>query len=145
MNSVVFLFGRSPYHQVCPHNLVGAFSLVPVQLVCKDAECAFAHFFSVLLYGGQFRVGALGDGSVGETADGTSSGTFSPTSLQAYNIPAAVSSLIAKKPSGRLSLSSRSGVWQWRVHGCRTVLSCCRPPALLYFLHGIQIRRSRFW
>lgn len=70
MNSVVFLFGRSPYHQVCPHNLVGAFSLVPVQLVCKDAECAFAHFFSVLLYGGQFRVGALGDGSVGETADG---------------------------------------------------------------------------
>ena len=70
MNSVVFLFGRSPYYQVCPHNLVGAFSLVPVQLVCKDAECAFAHFFSVLLHGGQFRVGALGDGSVGETADG---------------------------------------------------------------------------
>ena len=145
MNSVVFLFGRSPYHQVCPHNLVGAFSLVPVQLVCKDAECAFAHFFSVLLHSGQFRVGALGDGSVGETADGTSSGTFSPTSLQAYNIPAAVSSLIAKKPSGRLSLSSRSGVWQWRVHGCRTALSCCRPPVLCISSWHPDSRSAGFW
>ena len=46
----------------------------------------------------------------------TSSGTFMPTSLQAYSMPEAVSSLMAKKPSGR-----------WRVHGCRTTESCCRP------------------
>ena len=105
MNSVVFLFGRSPYHQVCPYDFVGAFPLVPVQFVCKDAECAFAHFFSVLLHGGQFRVGALGDGSIGETADGNLVRHF-----QAYSMPDAVSSLMAKKPSGRLSLSSRSGV-----------------------------------
>ena len=32
----------------------------------------------------------------------TSSGTFTPTSLQAYSMPEAVSSLMAKKPSGRV-------------------------------------------
>ena len=40
----------------------------------------------------------------------TSSGTFSPTSLQEYRMPEAVSSLMAKNPSGRSSLSSISGV-----------------------------------
>ena len=39
----------------------------------------------------------------------TSSGTFTPTSLQAYSMPEAVSSLMAKKPSGRFLLSGSDG------------------------------------
>ena len=63
----------------------------------------------------------------------TSSGTFTPTSLQAYSMPEAVSSLMAKKPSGRSSLSSRSGVMEMarsRVSHNRIMLSST---GILYF------------
>lgn len=63
----------------------------------------------------------------------TSSGTFMPTSFQAYSMPEAVSSLMAKKPSGRFSLSNRSGVMEMarsRVSHNRIMLSST---GILYF------------
>lgn len=65
-------------------------------------DSAFSNFFSMLFYGVSLgSVLCAMAPSVNPQID-TSSGTFNPTSLQEYKIPEAVSSLMAKKPSGGL-------------------------------------------
>ena len=116
------------------------FFFVSFQLVRKDAEGVFPHFFSMLFHCCQFRVGALGNGSVGETANGDLVRHFEPhQALQAYKIPAAVSSLIAKKPSGRLSLSNKSGVMAMARSRLSHSLIMLSFTGIFVFLHGVQI------
>ena len=74
----------------------------------------------------------------------TSSGTLSPTSLQAYKIPAAVSSLIAKKPSGRLSLSNKSGVMAMARSRLSHSLIMLSFTGILYFFMASRYPLRRF-
>ena len=65
------LFRCSSYHQVGPHDFVAAFPfIVSLQFFYQQLDGTFAYLLAVLLYRGQFRVCALGNGSVCEPADG---------------------------------------------------------------------------
>lgn len=72
------LFRCPSYHQIGPYNSVCTFFFVSFQLVRKDAEGIFPHFLSMLFHCCQLRVGALGNGSVGETANGDLVRHFEP-------------------------------------------------------------------
>ena len=112
---------------------------MPVQLVCKDAECAFAHFFSVLLHGGQFRVGALGDGSVGETADGNLVRHFQSHQLAGIQYTCRRFVINRKEAVGTVVILQQVGRYG---NGAFTVVAQLYHAVVhrhFVFLHGIQI------